>query len=160
MECTSAYIYIYIYKNGGLAPGTHLYQGLPHGRSDQDLGTRILVPASWYQDPDTKIPVPRSTESPSGGASRDARGHGGLQAPARGSGGLEAPQEERGSGGRQPPSKNNFMDPGYDIFCSKKMKFGPKLVHMARYELILKLVRALWLRMILKPLLTPKRAMK
>jgi len=31
---------------------------------------------------------------------------------------------------------------------------------MARYELILKLDGALWLRIILKPLLTPKRAIK
>ena len=46
-------------------------------------------------------------------------------------------------------------------FCwSKNMEFGPKWVHMARYELILRLVRALWLRIILKPLLTPKRAME
>ena len=40
------------------------------------------------------------------------------------------------------------------------MKFGLKWVHMARYELMIRLVRALWLRIILKPLLTPKRAMK
>ena len=38
------------------------------------------------------------------------------------------------------------------------MKFGLKWVHMARYELILKLDGALWLRIIFKPLLTPKRA--
>ena len=38
-------------------------------------------------------------------------GAGGCRPPARGSGGLEAPQNCRGSGGRQPPSKNNFMDP-------------------------------------------------
>ena len=36
------------------------------------------------------------------------------------------------------------------------MKFGPKWVHMARYELILKLDGNLWLRIISKPLLTPK----
>ena len=40
------------------------------------------------------------------------------------------------------------------------MKFGLKWVHMARYELILRLDGALWLRIILKPLLTPKRAME
>ena len=40
------------------------------------------------------------------------------------------------------------------------MKLGLKWVHMAQYELILKLEGALWLRIILKPLLTPKRAMK
>ena len=42
----------------------------------------------------------------------------------------------------------------------KIMEFDPKWVHMARYELILKLDGALWLRIILKPLLTPKRAME
>ena len=40
------------------------------------------------------------------------------------------------------------------------MKFGLKWVHMARYELILRLDGALWLRIILKPLLTPKKAYK
>ena len=38
------------------------------------------------------------------------------------------------------------------------MEFGLKWVHMARYELILRLDGALWLTIILKPLLTPKRA--
>ena len=38
------------------------------------------------------------------------------------------------------------------------MKFGLKWVHMARYELILRLDGALWLTIIFKPLLTPKRA--
>ena len=36
------------------------------------------------------------------------------------------------------------------------MKFGLKWVHMARYELILRLDGALWLTIIFKPLLTPK----
>ena len=40
------------------------------------------------------------------------------------------------------------------------MEIGLKWVHIARYELILKLERALWLRIILKPLLTPKGAIK
>ena len=40
------------------------------------------------------------------------------------------------------------------------MEFDLKWVHMARYELILKLDGALWLRIILKPLLTPKEAIK
>ena len=40
------------------------------------------------------------------------------------------------------------------------MKIDLKLVHMARYELILKLDGALWLTIILKPLLTPKGAME
>ena len=36
------------------------------------------------------------------------------------------------------------------------MEFDLKWVHMARYELILKLDGALWLRIIFKPLLTQK----
>ena len=40
------------------------------------------------------------------------------------------------------------------------MKFGLEWVHMARYELILRLDGALWLRIIFKPLLTPKRAIQ
>ena len=38
------------------------------------------------------------------------------------------------------------------------MEFGVKWVHMAWYELILRLDGVLWLRIIFKPLLTPKRA--
>ena len=44
------------------------------------------------------------------------------------------------------------------MFCLKDMKFCLKWVHMARYELILRLDGALWLRIIFKPLLTSKRA--
>ena len=40
------------------------------------------------------------------------------------------------------------------------MEFGLKWVHMARYELILRLDEVLWLRIILKPLLTQKIAHK
>ena len=40
------------------------------------------------------------------------------------------------------------------------MKFGLKWFHMARYELILKLDGALWLGIILKPLLTPNSAIE
>ena len=40
------------------------------------------------------------------------------------------------------------------------MEFGLKWVHMARYELILRLDGALWLRIIFKPLLTPKGAIQ
>ena len=40
------------------------------------------------------------------------------------------------------------------------MEFDLKWVHMARSELILKLDGALWLRIIFKPLLTPKRIIK
>ena len=42
------------------------------------------------------------------------------------------------------------------IKCMKIMKFCLKWVHMARYELILRLDGALWVRIIFKPLLTPK----
>ena len=38
------------------------------------------------------------------------------------------------------------------------MELGLKWVHMARYELILRLDGALWLTIIFRPLLTPKRA--
>ena len=40
------------------------------------------------------------------------------------------------------------------------MEFGLKWVHMARYELILRLDGALWLTIIFKTLLAPRRAMK
>ena len=40
------------------------------------------------------------------------------------------------------------------------MEFDLKRVHMARYELILRLDGALWLRIILKPLLTQKWLIK
>ena len=42
----------------------------------------------------------------------------------------------------------------------KIMEFDLKWVHMARYELILRLEGALWLTIIFKPLLTPKGAIK
>ena len=38
------------------------------------------------------------------------------------------------------------------------MEFGLKWVHMGRYGVILRLDGALWLTIIFKPLLTPKRA--
>ena len=40
------------------------------------------------------------------------------------------------------------------------MEFDLKWVHMAVYKLILRLDGALWLRIMSKPLLTPKMAMK
>ena len=40
----------------------------------------------------------------------------------------------------------------------KIMEFGLNWVHMARYELILRLDRALWIMIIFRPLLTQKRA--
>ena len=45
-----------------------------------------------------------------------------------------------------------------DLFGRKIMKFDLKWVHMARYELILKQDRAIWLRIILTPFLAPKEA--
>ena len=42
----------------------------------------------------------------------------------------------------------------------KTTEIGLKWVHMARYGLMLRLERALWLRIIFKPLLTPKGAIK
>ena len=42
----------------------------------------------------------------------------------------------------------------------KNMEFGLKWVHMARYELILRQDGAIWLRIILKPLLAPKGAIQ
>ena len=53
----------------------------------QELGTKILIPRSWYQD-----------------LRRDPR----QEVWGAGS----PPRNSRGSGRRQPPSKNNFMDPG------------------------------------------------
>ena len=45
----------------------------------------------------------------------------------------------------------------WDLFCSKIMEFDLKWVHLARYELILRLDGALWLRIIFKPLLDTKK---
>ena len=53
--------------------------------------------------------------------------------------------------------KLRYMNFGICI-CSKIIKNCLKWVHMARYELILKQDGALWLRIILKPLLAPKGA--
>ena len=73
----------------------------------QGLGTKILVPRSWYQDLGTKIygePERRSLS-----VCRGARGAAGP--PPGGQEGWKPPRKSRGSGGRQPPSKNNFVDP-------------------------------------------------
>ena len=50
------------------------------------------------------------------------------------------------------------MDIGVFNF-SKIMEFDLKWVHMARYELILRLDGALWLRIVFQLLLTPQRPM-
>ena len=48
----------------------------------------------------------------------------------------------------------------FTLLPSFRMEFRMKGVQMARYELILKLDGALWLRIISKPPLTPKKAME
>ena len=48
--------------------------------------------------------------------------------------------------------------PVWRIRFTEIMEFGLKWVHMARYELILRLDGALWLTIIFRPLLTPKGA--
>ena len=74
----------------------------------QHLGTEILVPGSLYQDLGTRILVPRSRYQKKRRA-REAEplgmqgGTGGCRPPARGSGGLEAPQEQRGVWGAAAP---------------------------------------------------------
>ena len=72
----------------------------------------FLVPRSWYQDPGAKISYPKKNgELERRSLSKIERGGaGGCRTPpcVRG---LEAPQEQQGVWGRQPPSKNNFMDP-------------------------------------------------
>ena len=50
--------------------------------------------------------------------------------------------------------------PVWRIKSMKIMKIGLKWVHMARYELILRLDGALWLTIISKPPLTPRRAIR
>ena len=47
--------------------------------------------------------------------------------PPKGSGGLKPPRNSEGSGGRQSPSKSNFMDPGYDIFLDQDQDFGTRI---------------------------------
>ena len=46
----------------------------------------------------------------------------------------------------------------FNITFMKVMEFGLKWVHMVRYELILKQDGAMWLRIILNPLMAPKGA--
>ena len=63
---------------------------------------------SWYQDLGTKKKN-GELERQSLSVCRRARGAAGSL--PGGSGGLEASRNSRGSGGRQPPSKNNFVEP-------------------------------------------------
>ena len=55
--------------------------------------------------------------------------------------------------------KIGFFDRDLRFLSAQNMKFGLKWVHVAWSELVLRLDGALWLRIILKPLLTPKRVM-
>ena len=83
----------------------------------QDLGTKILVPRSWYQDLGTKILVPRSwyqdlgtkkkgePERRSLSVCRGVRGAAGP--PPGGLGGWNPPRKSGGSGGRHPLRKND-----------------------------------------------------
>ena len=48
----------------------------------------------------------------------------------------------------------------FEYYIYEIIKFGLKWVHVARYELILKLDGALWLRIISNTPLTPRRAIK
>ena len=80
-----------------------------------DLGTRILVPGSWYQDLGTRILVPRSWYQDLGTKKKGepkrrslSACRGARRAASSPPGGLGAFQNSRWSGGRQPPSKNNF----------------------------------------------------
>ena len=96
-------------------PTTKKYEPVrPEDLGTKDLGARILVPGSWYQDLGTKIygePERRSLS-----VCRGARGAAGP--PPGGLGGWKPPRKSGGSGGRQPPSKNNFMDPESKIDAS------------------------------------------
>ena len=68
--------------------------------------------SSNSKDLGTKILVPKKTESPRGGASRYAGGHGGLQAPCQGVCGAGSPPGTAGGlGGGSPPVKTILCEP-------------------------------------------------
>ena len=52
--------------------------------------------------------------------------------------------------------KLGFFDEDRRFLGQKNMKFGPKWVHMAQYELVLRVDGAIWLGIIFKLLLTKK----
>ena len=85
---------------GGLAaPRATLHtERLPLSGLSVDVGTKILVPRSWYQDLGTRILVPTSTESPERGSLSVCRVARGAASPPPG-----------GLGGWKPPSKNIFV---------------------------------------------------
>ena len=63
--------------------------------------------------------------------------------------------------GHVPDANSFFQLEELNVWKSWKLAWNKSLwLNMARYELILRLERALWLRIIFKPLLTPKGAMK
>ena len=75
------------------------------------FGTKVLAPGSWYQE---------KTESPRGGASRYAGGHGGLQAPRQGVWGAGSPPGTAGGlGGGSPPVKT--------ILWTQNQDFGTRI---------------------------------
>ena len=148
-----------------LVPGSW-YQDL--GTKDlgtKDLGARILVQRSWYQDLGTKILVPRSTESPRGGASRNAGGHGGLQAPRQGVWGAGSPPGTAGGlGGGSPPVKTILWTQDQDFgtriwyFLFKKYEIWSEMGPYGSVGAHIKTgKRYIWLRSILKSLLTQKK---
>ena len=76
----------------------------------------------------SKILVPRKNGEPerrSLSVCRGARGAAGP--PPGGLGGWKPPRKSRGSGGRQPPSKNNFMDPEPGFWDQDMVFFVPKI---------------------------------
>ena len=86
-------------------------------RPCKDLGTKILVPRSWYQDLRAREAEPLGMQG----------GTGGCRPLATGSGGLEAPQEQQGVWGRQPSSENNFMDPEPEFWDQDLIFFVQKI---------------------------------
>ena len=89
-------------------------QGSARGRFPRHPGT------GSPKDLGTKILVPRSTESPRGGASRYAGGHGGLQAPRQGVWGAGSPPGIAGGpGGGSPAVKTILWTQIQELFVQK-----------------------------------------
>ena len=73
----------------------------------QNDGTEIWVQIFWYRDTGAQDLGTKKTESLSGGASQKSAS--GRRVPPGGLEGRKPPKNSRRSGGRQPPSKNNFV---------------------------------------------------
>ena len=112
-------------------------------RNSIEVGTKILIPRSWYQK--NREPERQSLSVARGGASPPPRAWG-----------AGSPPEQQGVWAAAAPQQKQFYG---GIFYKPNWIFYLKWPHLARYELILKLKGAIWLRIILKPLLTPKGAM-